>query len=171
MGIAERVREKAKRDVKRIVLPEGDEARTVQAAAILQREGLAEPVLLGKAAKIRAAAVKTGADIGGIELTDPAASGKTADYARALYELRRRDDPSIRARLRAFLAGRLWFVASREFPRSVWHARAVFDGTYKGDQSAARYELMSIIWLAELLFPECTRPCEVTMAATRGKEE
>ena len=89
MGIAERVREKAKKDVRCIVLPEGDEVRTVQAAAILRREGLAEPVLLGEAAKIRAAAEKTGADIGGIELTDPAASGRTADYARALYELRR----------------------------------------------------------------------------------
>ena len=99
------------------------------------------------------------------------AGRRTLEALPALYELRRRADPSIRARLRAFLAGRLWFVASREFPRSVWHARAVFDGTYKGDQSAARYELMSIIWLAELLFPECTGPCEVTMAATRGKEE
>ena len=84
MGLTETIRAKARADRRRIVLPEGDEARTVQAAAILRREGLAEPVLLGKAAKIRAAAEKTGTDIGGIELTDPAVSGKTADYARAL---------------------------------------------------------------------------------------
>ena len=100
------------------------------------------------------------------------AGRRTLEALPALYELRRRADPLIRARLRAFLACRLWFVASREFPRSVWHSRAVFDGTYKGDQSAARYELMSIIWLAELLFPECTRPCDVTMAeSSRGKED
>ena len=89
MSIVERVKEKARRDVKRIVLPEGDEPRTVRAAAILRREGLAEPVLLGEAEKIRATARETGADIGGIELIDPAVSEKTEGYAEALYALRR----------------------------------------------------------------------------------
>ena len=92
------------------------------------------------------------------------AGRRTLEALPALYELRRRADPAARVRLRTFIACRLWFVASREFPRSVWHSRAVFDGTYKGDQSAARYELMSIVWLAELLFPECTLPCGATIA-------
>jgi len=48
MGLIERIREKARAGVKRIVLPEGDEPRTVEAAAIAKREGLAEPVLLGR---------------------------------------------------------------------------------------------------------------------------
>ena len=47
MTIMERIREKARRSLKRIVLPEGDEARTIQAAAICAAEGLAEPILLG----------------------------------------------------------------------------------------------------------------------------
>ncbi|MBQ6663819.1 MAG: phosphate acetyltransferase [Firmicutes bacterium] len=89
MSIAEKVKEKAKLDVKRIVLPEGDEPRTVQAAAILRREGLAEPVLLGSEEKIRAAAAQTGAAIGGIEIIDPALSARRTDYAGALYELRK----------------------------------------------------------------------------------
>ena len=89
MSIAEKVMEKARQNVKRVVLPEGDEPRTVQAAAILRREGLAEPVLLGEKEKIRAVAREKGADIAGIELIDPAASEKTAAYAEALYELRR----------------------------------------------------------------------------------
>ena len=89
MSIAEKVMEKARQNVKRVVLPEGDEPRTVQAAAILRREGLAEPVLLGDKEKIRAVAREKGADIDGIELIDPAASEKTAAYAEALYELRR----------------------------------------------------------------------------------
>ena len=37
---------KAKADVKRIALPEGDEARTVEAARIVRAEGLAEPILV-----------------------------------------------------------------------------------------------------------------------------
>ena len=48
MGMMERVWERARARVRRIVLPEGDEPRTVAAAEILKREGLAEPVLLGR---------------------------------------------------------------------------------------------------------------------------
>ena len=48
MGMMERVWERARARVRRIVLPEGDEPRTVAAAEILKREGLADPVLLGR---------------------------------------------------------------------------------------------------------------------------
>lgn len=67
MGMMERVWERARARVRRIVLPEGDEPRTVAAAEILKREGLAEPVLLGHGF------VRERADA----------------YAAALYELRR----------------------------------------------------------------------------------
>ncbi len=67
MGLIERIRAKAKKCVKTIVLPEGDEPRTVAAAAILKREGLAEPILLGRDFRWE----------------------KRAEYAAALYELRK----------------------------------------------------------------------------------
>ena len=67
MGMMERVWGRARAQVRRIVLPEGDEPRTVAAAEILKREGLAEPVLLGRGF------VRERADA----------------YAAALYELRR----------------------------------------------------------------------------------
>ena len=67
MGMMERVWERARARMRRIVLPEGDEPRTVAAAEILKREGLAEPVLLGRGF------VRERADA----------------YAAALYELRR----------------------------------------------------------------------------------
>ena len=89
MSMIERVWEKAKADVKTIVLPEGDEPRTVRAAAQVRAEGIARPVLLGDTEKVRAVAKETGADIAGIETVDPALSPKAADYADALYELRR----------------------------------------------------------------------------------
>ena len=53
MSMIERVYAKARADVKRIVLPEGDEGRTLRAAAKLKAEGLAEPILLGKEETIR----------------------------------------------------------------------------------------------------------------------
>ena len=89
MNVIERIREKARQNKKRIVLPEGDEPRTVQAAAILRDEGLAAPILLGNAEAIRAAAERTGTDISGIETVDPALSPKGRVYADALFELRR----------------------------------------------------------------------------------
>ena len=89
MGMMEIAKRKAKEDVKRIVLPEGDEKRTVLAAEIIKKEGLAEPVLLGEAEKIKAAAAEAGADLTGILTIDPAKDEKTSSYADALYEIRK----------------------------------------------------------------------------------
>lgn len=89
MSFIEEIKEKAKQNLRTVVFPEGDERRTVQAAAILQKEGLVCPILLGKPGAIRAAAEQTGADISGIPLTDPAQSPNLAEYTELLYELRK----------------------------------------------------------------------------------
>lgn len=58
---------------KRIVLPEGDEPRTIEAAAICQSRGIAQCVLLGDADKIRAVADERGVTLpDGIEIIEPA---------------------------------------------------------------------------------------------------
>ena len=44
MGLTETIRAKARADRRRIVLPEGDEQRTIAAAEVICAEGLAEPV-------------------------------------------------------------------------------------------------------------------------------
>ncbi|MBP5261436.1 MAG: phosphate acetyltransferase [Clostridiales bacterium] len=80
MSLIETIKTKAKKDIKRIVLPEGEEARTIAAAKIIKAEGLAIPVLLGDPAKIDAA---------DIEIIDPLTSDKAAQYASELYELRK----------------------------------------------------------------------------------
>ena len=89
MSMIERVYAKARADVKRIVLPEGEEERTLLAAAKLKAEGLAEPILLGKEETIRREAGRVGADLRGLTLLDPETSEKTEAYADALYELRK----------------------------------------------------------------------------------
>ena len=89
MGIVEKVREKAKQDIRTVVLPEGDEKRTVRAAATVKKEGLAEPVLLGEEEKVLATAAELGVDLTGIRIIDPKKSEKLNDYAAALYELRK----------------------------------------------------------------------------------
>lgn len=89
MSVIDRIKEKARLHLKKIVLPEGDEPRTVEAAAIVQAEGLASPILLGNAEAIAAVAKERGVDIGGVEIIDPAYSPKRDEYAAALYELRK----------------------------------------------------------------------------------
>lgn len=80
---------KARANVRKIVLPEGNELRTVAAAAILVREGLAKPVLLGDPSEIAAVAAKGGVDLAGVDIVDPATDPKATDYAGELYALRR----------------------------------------------------------------------------------
>jgi phosphate acetyltransferase len=59
---------------RRIVLPEGDEPRTVQAAAVCQRKGIARCVLLGDPDRIRHVAEAQGIVLpDGMEIIDPAA--------------------------------------------------------------------------------------------------
>ena len=89
MSIIERVKEKARSSRMRIVLPEGSEPRTIQAAAQVCRDDLASPILIGDPVQIEAAAKETGTDLTGIELIDPASSPKTSQYAQFLFELRK----------------------------------------------------------------------------------
>ncbi|MDR1389587.1 MAG: phosphate acetyltransferase [Treponema sp.] len=90
MDFVKEMLEKAKKSKKKLVLPEGTESRTIQAARRLVDEGLAlEVTLLGKEAAIRDAAAKAGVKLDGIKLVDPAASGDLEAYAGEFYELRK----------------------------------------------------------------------------------
>ena len=83
------IRRKATALKKRIVLPEGDEKRTLKAAAILKKEGLCIPVLIGNLDAVKKNAVANGVDLTGIEVVDPATDSKANEYAAQYYELRK----------------------------------------------------------------------------------
>ena len=89
MSMVEDIRKKAQSKLMTIVLPEGDEPRTVQAAKIIKDEGYAKPVLLGNFEAVEKTAKETGTDITGIEVIDPEKSEKASGYAKELYELRK----------------------------------------------------------------------------------
>ena len=72
MNLVERIKAKARANVKRIVLPEGDEPRTNTAAKIVADEGIAEPILLTRE-----------------QVEAPSNQARLAAYAAALYELRK----------------------------------------------------------------------------------
>lgn len=83
------IRRKAAAMKKRIVLPEGEEKRTVKAASILKKDGLCVPVLLGDPEKARAVAAANGADLSGIEIVDPVKDSQYAAYVGQYFELRK----------------------------------------------------------------------------------
>ena len=89
MSMIEIIKAKARANVKSIVLPEGDEPRTVAAAAIVKKEGLAVPILIGNPDKIASVAKEQGVDIEGITIIDPSNSDKAEHYTNELYELRK----------------------------------------------------------------------------------
>ena len=89
MSLTERIRTKARTMEKTIVLPEGDDQRTLLAAEILFKEKLAVPVILGNREKVNALAAEAGADLTGIQIIDPETSDKAAAYAALLYEIRK----------------------------------------------------------------------------------
>ena len=72
MSLVDTIRGKAKKTVRRIVLPEGDEPRTAAAAKIIRDEGLADPVLVTPEA-----------------IAAPSNAATLERYASALYELRK----------------------------------------------------------------------------------
>ena len=89
MDILERIRQRAAARPQHIVLPEGNDPRTVIAAAICTRNRLARITLLGDEATIRETAEREGADLGGVEVIDHRRAPDFEKMAALFHEMRR----------------------------------------------------------------------------------
>lgn len=78
---------RARKANKRIVLPEGDEPRTIMAAAACQQRGLARCVLIGNPDEVHRVAQRQGVDLTGVEIIDPEAVRER--YVPMLMEMRK----------------------------------------------------------------------------------
>ena len=81
--------EVAKADKKRIVLPEGNEERTIVATEEIYKQGYAHPILVGNREEILNKATALNADLTGVEIIDPETSENLSKYIEAFYELRK----------------------------------------------------------------------------------
>jgi len=80
---------KAKAYQKSLVLPEGDEERTIRAAAKIVAKNIAKKViLLGSREKIESAAQALKVSLAGIDIIDPVSSPWLDDFGQAYFELR-----------------------------------------------------------------------------------
>ena len=89
MNLMETLKDKARLNPRRIVLPEGDEPRTVKAAALITEQKLARVILLGNREKIEAVAREQQADVSQVASVDPETSADFEAYTQAYYELRK----------------------------------------------------------------------------------
>lgn len=85
-NVLEEIKSKAKALHKKIVLCEGEDSRVVQAAAMVTKEGIAEIVLLGNEAEIKAA--NPDVDLTGVTIVDPLTDSKKDSYNAKLCEIR-----------------------------------------------------------------------------------
>ncbi len=89
MTILETIQQKAQQNYKSIVFPEGEDDRTIQAAAVCKQKQLVNPVLIGDAQKIQTRAGELGVQIGGIEIVEPLKDAHYESYCAAFAELRK----------------------------------------------------------------------------------
>ena len=87
MTVVEKIKEKAKKINRKIVLVEGEDSRVVQAAATCVKEQIARIVLLGDETEIKSANPEV--DLTGVEIINPKTSELKDKYASLLYELRK----------------------------------------------------------------------------------
>ncbi len=87
MAFIDVIKAKAKANLKTIVLPEGMDRRTWEAASEATKQGLAKVIVL--ASKEEQEANAAGLDLTGIQVVDPATAEKKDTYANLLYELRK----------------------------------------------------------------------------------
>ncbi len=82
--------EKAKKNPKRIVFPEGNQPKIIKAAQLAIDTGIANPILLGNENEIRQVAKDHNYDIEGIEIINPRESENIDRYSDHFFEKRQR---------------------------------------------------------------------------------
>ena len=89
MNFIEEIKEKAKKDLKSIVLPETEDVRVLQAAERILKEGFAKVVLVGNEEETKKLAADNNINIDGALIIEPSKSDKYDEYVNKFYELRK----------------------------------------------------------------------------------
>jgi len=87
--ILEKIKERAAADLQHIILPEGEDARILQAAEICVRDRIARITLIGDEDTIRKSARAVNCNLNGVEILDHRKSNDFGRIATLYHELRR----------------------------------------------------------------------------------
>jgi phosphate acetyltransferase len=89
MNFIETIKERARQEIKTIVLPEAEDIRTLKATEVALKEKYANIILVGNEKKIKEKAETNNVNIDGAKIIDPQTSPDYEKYANLLYELRK----------------------------------------------------------------------------------
>ncbi|MCK5740096.1 phosphate acetyltransferase [bacterium] len=90
MSFIDTIYAKAKASPKHVVLPEGNDVRTLEAAEIIKSNNLATITLLGNPKELMKLAKANGFNIDGISVIEPASSEYFEKFVQIYYELRKK---------------------------------------------------------------------------------
>ena len=89
MTFIEKIKEKAKQEIKTIVLPEGNDIRTLKAASMVLNDNYANLIILGEESQIKEMAKENNLDISKAKIINPIESANYKTYVHDFYELRK----------------------------------------------------------------------------------
>lgn len=107
MGFIDVIKERARSNKKTIVLPETEDMRTIEAAATILKEGVANLILVGNKDEILAKA--EGYDLSGAVFVEPETSDKLDSYIELLVELRKKKGMTEENAKKLLTSDRLYF--------------------------------------------------------------
>jgi phosphate acetyltransferase len=105
------LRDKARKQKKRIVLPEGEDNRVVKAASVIAAEGIADVYLLGKEDEVRKLAKENNVSLDGVNLIDPLTYDKRDEIIDAYFKLRERKGVTPEEAERTVMENLVFFAA------------------------------------------------------------
>ncbi len=89
MAFIEAIKQKAKQDIKTIILPESEDVRVLKAAEKAIKEEYAKIILIGNVEEVQNRAKENNIDISEAQIIDPNTLGKYEEYVNLFYELRK----------------------------------------------------------------------------------
>ena len=89
MSIIEEIKNRAKKNKKRIILPETMDERVLKAAEICTKEKIADIIIIGRDEEVKDLATKKNIDLSGTKLINPFTSTLTEGLINDLYNLRK----------------------------------------------------------------------------------
>lgn len=89
MTFIEEVKERARKSIKTIILPEAEDIRILEATQTILKEKFANIILIGKEEEILKKVKENNLDIANAEIINPETSAKRKEYSKILYELRK----------------------------------------------------------------------------------
>jgi malate dehydrogenase (oxaloacetate-decarboxylating)(NADP+) len=134
-GVMRGIINRAVRDPRKVVFPEGEEPKVIRAAQVIADDGIAEPILLGNPENIARIARENAIPIDDIAIEDPATSPRREAYADYLWRRRQRKGLS----------------------KGEAH-QLLYNGNYFGSVMVAQGDADALVSGVSMHYPETIRP-------------